>query len=253
MKLIIPNNIFATLFLLSIDENERPEVTVKESSLIVSELENDKNSIALIPSLDLIDNRDLYVSAKLGLSFKGLLSNSYLYYFDEHSEVNDVKLRGDISKNEVIISKILFRERYNLTPEFSLDTNQAMNEKSNYIITGSENWNNDLYKKGISFSEQTSDILDFPYMNFLFVSKSESSIKNFNHQFENISKSVITKLDENLTKIGLSREVNKFIMREIPSVYYDFTAEEIEGLKELLQLSYFHKIFDDIFDINFVQ
>ena len=34
MKLIIPNNIFTTLILLSIDEKERPEVKVKEASLI---------------------------------------------------------------------------------------------------------------------------------------------------------------------------------------------------------------------------
>ena len=115
-------------------------------------------------------------------------------------EVDKILLRGDISKNEVILSKILFKERYNIEPEIALDTNQNINEQNNYLITGSENWNNNLYKKGISFSEQTSDILDFPYINFLFVSKSEDSIKKFNNHYENISKSVITKLETNLSK-----------------------------------------------------
>ena len=252
MKLIIPNNIFATLFFLSIDEKDRPDVIVKESPLIASELENNESSVELIPSLDLIDNRELYVSSKLGLAFEGLLSNSYLYYFDENSEVNNVGLRGDISKNEVILSKILFRERYNLTPEFSLDTNKDLNENNDYLITGSENWNNNLYKKGISFSEQTSDILDFPYMNYLFVAKDEDSIKFFNNQFKNISKSIITKLEINLSKIGLAVEVNDFIKKEIPSVYYELTDAELEGLKELLQLVYYHQIYEDIFDVKLV-
>lgn len=253
MKLIIPNNIFATLFLLSIDEKERPEVTVKESSLIVSELENDENSVALIPSLDIIDNRDLFVSTNLGLAFEGLLSNTYIYYLDNNSEVDKVLLRGDLSKNEVILSKILFKERYNIEPEISLDTNQKISEQNNYLITGSENWNSNLYKKGISFSEQTSDILEFPYANFLFASKNENSIKEFNRQFENITKMIIPNLDANLKKIGLGEEVNNFINREIPSVYFEFTAAELEGLKELLQIAYYHQIFDDIFDINLVQ
>jgi hypothetical protein len=252
MRLIIPNNIFATLFLLSIDESERPEVLVKDSSLIVSELENDENSIALIPSLDLIDNRELYVSSKLGLAFEGLLSNTYVYYLENNSEISKVFLRGDVSKNEVILSKIIFRERYNIEPEFSLDINQSIDEDKNYLVIGSQNWNNNFYKMGISFSEQISDILEFPYVNFLFASKNENLLKDFNKQFANVTKSIINSLEPNLQKIDLSDEVNNFILKEIPFVYFDFTEAESEGLKELLQLAYYHQIFDDIFNIKFV-
>jgi hypothetical protein len=252
MRLIIPNNIFATLFLLSIDESERPEVLVKDSSLIVSELENDENSIALIPSLDLIDNRELYISSKLGLAFEGLLSNTYVYYLENNSEISKVFLRGDVSKNEVILSKIIFRERYNIEPEFSLDINQSIDEDKNYLVIGSQNWNNNFYKMGISFSEQISDILEFPYVNFLFASKNENLLKDFNKQFANVTKSIINSLEPNLQKIDLSDEVNNFILKEIPFVYFDFTEAESEGLKELLQLAYYHQIFDDIFNIKFV-
>lgn len=252
MRLIIPNNIFATFFLLSIDESERPEVLVKDSSLIVSELENDENSIALIPSLDLIDNRELYVSSKLGLAFEGLLSNTYVYYLENNSEISKVFLRGDVSKNEVILSKIIFRERYNIEPEFSLDINQSIDEDKNYLVIGSQNWNNNFYKMGISFSEQISDILEFPYVNFLFASKNENLLKDFNKQFANVTKSIINSLEPNLQKIDLSDEVNNFILKEIPFVYFDFTEAESEGLKELLQLAYYHQIFDDIFNIKFV-
>lgn len=252
MRLIIPNNIFATLFLLSIDESERPEVLVKDSSLIVSELENDENSIALIPSLDLIDNRELYVSSKLGLAFEGLLSNTYVYYLENNFEISKVFLRGDVSKNEVILSKIIFRERYNIEPKFTLDINQSIDEDKNYLVTGSQNWNNNFYKMGVSFSEQISDILEFPYVNFLFASKNENLLRDFNKQFADVTKSVINSLEPNLQKIDLSDEVNNFILKEIPFVYFDFTDAESEGLKELLQLAYYHQIFDDIFNIKFV-
>lgn len=121
MKLHIPNNIFATLFVLSIKEKNRPEIRVNPSSLIVSELLSNETAVGLIPSLDIIDNRELIISAKFGLAFEGLLSNSYLYYFNKNTEVKKILLRGDISKNEVILSKIFFKERYDLQPEILLD------------------------------------------------------------------------------------------------------------------------------------
>jgi len=252
MKFIIPNNIFATLFLLSINEDKRPEVVVKESSLIASEFATSENDVGLIPSLDLIDNKDLFVSSKFGLAFEGLLSNSYIYYLNTDSEIDEILLRGDVSKNEVIFSKIFFRERYNLDPEIILDSGDNRIEKNNYLLTGNENWHDNLYEKGISFSEQTADILNLPYVNFIVASKSENSIKNFNNQIENLTKSVVSNLDDNLSKIGLANEINAFIKKELPSVYFEFTPNEIESLRELLQLAYYHQIFDDIFDIKLV-
>ncbi len=57
MKLIIPNKIFTTLFILSMNEESRPEIEVKEASLISAELNDNENYIGIIPSFDLIISR----------------------------------------------------------------------------------------------------------------------------------------------------------------------------------------------------
>ena len=54
-------------------------------------------------------------------------------------------------------------------------------------------------------------------------------------------------------KIGFGESLNSFITTELESVYFDLTAREIEGLKEIFQLAYYHQIFDDLFDIKFVE
>ena len=80
MKLIFPNNIFSTFFILSMEDKFKKNIIVKDSSLLTQELNFDEDAVALIPSLDLINQRDLKVSSKLGISFEGLLSNSYVYF-----------------------------------------------------------------------------------------------------------------------------------------------------------------------------
>ena len=63
MKLIAPNNIFSTIFYLSLPEKNRPELILKESSLVTQELLMTKDALAIIPSLDLINHKDLLVSS----------------------------------------------------------------------------------------------------------------------------------------------------------------------------------------------
>ena len=50
MKIIIPQNIFTTIFALALPDSEKGKIVVKESSLIVKELEANKDSIGIIPS-----------------------------------------------------------------------------------------------------------------------------------------------------------------------------------------------------------
>ena len=253
MKLIIPNNIFATLFILSMEEEQRPEIEVKEASLISVELNNNENSIGLIPSFDLITNQDFYISRKFGIGFESALSNSYIYYSPENDKINKILLKGDITTNEVILSKIVFKERYNLSPDISIDMNEGFEENNTYLIVGSDNWSDEQFLSGTSFCEQASELIESPYLNFVFASKSEKAIKEFNSKFSNMGSAIQAGLSDNLKKIGLSNEINEFIKNEIESVYFDLTVREEEGLKQILQIAYFHQIFDDIFDIKFVE
>jgi hypothetical protein len=253
MKLIIPNNIFATLFILAMDEAERPGIEVKEASLISSELNNNENCIGIIPSFDLITNQDFFVSRKFGIGFESTLSNSYLYFSGENDEISKILLKGDITTNEVILSKIVFKERYNLSPEISIDMNEGFEENNTYLIVGSDNWLDEQCMKGTSFCEQASELIELPYLNFVFASKNEQALKEFNSRFSNMGTKIVSGLSIHLDKIGMSTDINEFIKREIESVYFDLTVREEEGLRELLQIAYFHQIFDNIFDIKFVE
>lgn len=251
MKIIIPNNLFATILILSMEENANHEIIVRDSPLIQNELNSDDSSVALMPSMNLIQNRDLYVSSKIGIAFDGPLSNSYMY-FAENGQLDKFLLKGDTSSNEAILSKIVLQERYDITPEISLDTNDEIKKDMNYIVTGNDNWNNNLHKKGISFSEQVSEIIDAPYQNFIFASTNKSSLEKINELFADCEKIIDSKLIDILDRINFDNELNSKITQELDFVYFHTKAYENSGLSQLIKLAYYHQILDDLFDIKFV-
>lgn len=251
MKVIIPNNIFATLLVLSLEDESRPEIEVKEAATIAGELSNDLGSVGILPSFDLIKNKELFVSANIGICFDGPLSNSYMY-FGKNGSLDKLKLRGDISTNEAILSKIVMQERYEISPEVILDSDEKFDEANNLLIAGNNNWIKSLHTRGISFSEQVSELIDHPYQNFLFASTDENSIKELNILFEKSNQKIITNLEKLLLRINLTEDVNNLIREEINSVYFDQTNYENDGLTELLKLSYYHQIIDNMFEVKFV-
>ena len=240
------------MFVLTLEGKNKPNILVKESSLITKELQNNNDSVALIPSMDLINNKELFISHKFGISFESPLSNSYIYFPSESDEIKEVLLRGDVASNEVILSKIVFNERYGLQIDIALDSGTELNAKKTYHICGNENWINGLYKKGSSFAEQVLEIIDQPYLNYALASTNKDLLKEFNKSFDKLNDILLANLNGYLTKINLDNSVSKFIKDEINSVNFDLRNEELEGLKEMIQFVYFNRIIDDLFDVKFV-
>ncbi|MCB0747975.1 MAG: hypothetical protein KDC90_10985 [Ignavibacteriae bacterium] len=252
MKLIAPNNIFSTIFYLSLPEKNRPELILKESSLVTQELLMTKDALAIIPSLDLINHKDLLVSSKIAFSYSGLLSNAYLYYSKSDQEFKSLLLKGDVSSNEVILSKIIFKEIYNIEPKIGLDVSENFDENKNYLLTGNLNWRNEKFKIGNSFSEYISDFLEYPYVNYLVASRDEEIINKFHLQNEDFNKTIIEKLSKILEKINLGDEINDFIYSNQFLMDFNFNVDQIEGYNQLIRLLYYHQIIDDLFDVKFV-
>ncbi|MCB0752158.1 MAG: hypothetical protein KDC52_11835 [Ignavibacteriae bacterium] len=252
MKLIAPNNIFSTIFYLSLPEKNRPELILKESSLVTQELLMTKDALAIIPSLDLINHKDLLVSSKIAFSFSGLLSNSYLYYSKSDQEFKSLLIKGDVSSNEVILSKIIFKEIYYIEPKIGLDVSENFDENKNYLLTGNLNWQKEKFKIGNSFSEYISDFLEYPYVNYLVVSGDEEIINKFHLQIEDFNKTIIEKLPKILEKINLGDEINDFIYSNQFLIDFNFNVDQIEGYNQLIRLLYYHQIIDDLFDVKFV-
>ncbi|MBL1212030.1 MAG: hypothetical protein HND52_01615 [Ignavibacteriae bacterium] len=252
MKLVIPQNIYSAFFALSLDDKQKENVISKPSSLITKSIQSGEADIALIPSLDLINNRELFVSQKIAISFDGFLSNAYLYFKPNQNDFKNLFLQGDVSANEVILSKIIFSEMYDSQVEIKLDTEETKLEKFNYLICGDENYNKKLMNKGLSFADEIAEYLDFPYTNYLLAAKNENALTEFTQSLTDLDKKVEDNIGNYLDKMQYQKELTETLKANINSVYFELTDNEIDGLNELLRLPFFHGIIEEVVEINYV-
>ena len=94
MKLFFPDNIFSRILINQFDEELKSNIVFNPSANITS-MVKETETVGLIPMMDLITNKDLFVSKEVGISFEGTLSNSYIYYSNK-SEFNEIKMAGDV-------------------------------------------------------------------------------------------------------------------------------------------------------------
>jgi hypothetical protein len=252
MNLIIPQNIFSAIFALALPNKLKEKILIKESSLISKNLEENKGNVALIPSLDLLKHNELFVSDKIAISFDGVISNSYFYFVPEQTTLNKILLRGDLSSNDLILSKILFPEQFGVEPEFALDVQPIDFENNNYLVSGLENESFPLTQNGISFSEQIIEMVNLPYVNFVLASYDEDALIEIEKELLNLPEEIEKNITELIRKLNLDSKVEAYLLENFQSVYYDFTDNEKEALKELLQLPYYHGITEDIIEVKFV-
>ena len=253
MKLIMPSNIYSEILASVLKKNDRIEIHFKESSLISKEIENDKTAIGLIPSLDLINHKNLFVSGKFGISFDGPLSNSY-FYLTENDErtLGTVAIRGDVSLNELILTKILFEERFSSEIEVALDTHKEPVKDQNTLVVGTENFKLWDYNSSISFADQMADLLDYPYVNFIFASHDKDQISKLEMFAENIDSHIEENISSYLKDLNYPDDVKLLVQENLGAVYYEMTSNETEALDELIKLVYYHGIIEEIFDVKFI-
>jgi len=252
MNLAIPQNIYTALFAMTLPDELKEKVNVRASSLITKELKEGKCDVGLIPSCDLLTHKDLFISKSYGLSFDGALSNSYIYFVPEQQNLSKILLRGDISSNDLILSKILFSEQYNIKMEFSIDTSVIDFEKNNYLIAGLENNQYAVAQNGVSFADQLAELIDFPYVNFVLASTNDEKLKDFTSRLGKIDDNVTSNINTLINKLGIDTKLQTLIRENKESVYFDLTENEIDGLKEQIKLAYYHGFIEDINELNFV-
>ena len=255
MKIIIPQNIFSAVWALTLSDEQKSNLIIKNSSLITQSLLNDEADVALIPSLDLISHKDLFVSTKFALAFDGNISNALFLFSEDQTEIETITVRGDVSANELILTKLLFAERFEIDVEIELDSdqNEKLNPEKNYLIVGNENYfdADKLFNK-VSFADLVAELLNFPYVNFVVASKSEENIKKFNETYKEIDTLIEDNVSEYVGKLGLDPTVSSFISENVSSIYFDMTTNEEMGLTELIRLPFYHGMLKDIIEINFV-
>ncbi|HET53791.1 MAG TPA: hypothetical protein ENN33_01080 [Ignavibacteria bacterium] len=252
MKLIIPQNIYSAIFAMSLPDELKKNIEVKPSSVICNELEKDSNVIGLMPSMDIYKHKDLFVSSKLGISFDGVLSNTYIYFEPEQLSFNDLFLRGDVSTNEIILSKILFTEKYAQDVNIVLDTSPVDFDNRNYIVVGNENLDFNPIDKGMSFADQIASLIEYPYVNFVIASKNQGNIIELEHTLTSLDKKIEDNIEKYLSNIDISDNLYDSIVAELNSVYFEITENEKEALYELIKLPFYKGIFEEIIDVKFV-
>lgn len=129
----------------------------------------------------------------MGISFDGVLSNTYIYFEPDQLDFKELFLRGDVSTNEIILSKILFSEKYARDVNVVLDTQDVDFDNNNYIIVGNENLGYNPIDKGMSFADQIASLIDHPYVNFVLASKNEGNIIELEQTLVELDKKSKTK------------------------------------------------------------
>ena len=251
MKIISPNNYFAKLFFHNFEMDIKDNVLFTSSSLITSELSKSENAVVLIPVTDLIRNNDLHISRSFGLSFEGALSNSYIYYSKESKNVSELNLSGDVSSCEVILSKLLFKELYDTNVEIILNTGSVFEEDKNYIITGDMNFKDELFIRGFSFSEEIVELINLPYVNYVFASKNPELLKEFNSLAAVAVNKFIGNYNDAIEEI-IPPNIQEFFVANISSLIFNYNEQDLEGIDQVLRLPYFHGIIEDIVVLNLV-
>jgi len=250
-KFYLPRNIFSRILVSELEDNSEIDFQFIPSSLIVKNLFNEQDSFGLIPTLDLITNKDLFISSEIGISFDALLSNAYIHFKEEQETIDELFLRGDVTSNEVILSKILFKEFYNVEIKTTLLNREVTNFKDNILIIGDENYEKELFLNGLSFAEEIIELINAPYVNFVLASNSEETLKDFNSKYKSsLTKGHADNFDDMFP--DFPQTSLDFLSVNIQHLVFDFEDQDREGINQLLQMPYYHGMIKDITDVKFV-
>ena len=252
MKLFFPSNIFSEILSSNFHPGLIEKLSFRSSSLITSEIKTHNKSIGLIPTLDLLKNKDLYVSKEHGISFEGSLCNSYIYFKSGGKEVNEFSLFGDVSSLEAILSKILFKEIYNSDIKIEILTTEQNLQNKNVVITGNKNFESDRFFSGVSFSEEVIESLSLPFVNYVFASTDKEVLEDLNEKLKDIENLVYNNVEDYKFGRNFTGRTMEYIKSNISSFILDFDPNDIEGINQLLRLPYYHGIIDDIVEVKFV-
>lgn len=250
-KFFLPENVFAKLLLNELSEVSDVKNIFLPSAVISKNLLQEEDSIGIIPTLDLIHHPDFFISSKIGISFNALLSNAYLHFKENQHTIENFYLKGDVSSNEVILSKILLKEMYDIDVTPRLATPDFPVEDEHVLIIGDDNFKEELFLKGLSFSEEIIELIEAPYVNFILASKNENLLKQFSEKHRNDFIDGHPESDDKIFS-NFSKTSFDFIQVNLQHVLFDFEEQDLEGIKKLLELPFYHGLIRDMVDLKFV-
>lgn len=251
MQIALPHNIFTTVMYEALPDSIKPSVLYKPAAALSQLLHHNKVDIALLPVMDLLTHRDLFVSSKRGISFESELSNSYIYFKPGQVELNHLALGGDISSTEVILSKILIKELYGAEVDLRVLPDYKQGGYDNLLLVGDDNYQSELYSQAVNFSEEVVELLNLPFVNFVFCANDADLLRQFEEQTSTIEANTYAEVEAEEWEFRLNTEVRDYFQQNISHVIYNFEEQDKEGIVQLLRLPYFHGIAKDLIDVRF--
>ncbi len=252
MKLFIPNNLYSISIAELLLKNSKHEISFLQSSLISEKISKEINSIGLIPTTDLIKKSNLFVSKSFGISFEGSLCNSYIYFNSNEKNIKEFYTLGDVSSVDVMLAKILFDEIYESTIDLKISSDISFIKSKNSLLIGDDNFINERYSKGLSFSEEFVDAFSVPFVNYVFASLSSNNIDKLNNDFDGANDSVYDIIEMNNFGKDFSQLTRDYIQENISSFIFNLKEEDVEGIKFILQLPFLKGIINDLIELKLI-
>ena len=251
LRLGIPNTIFADIF-VSAFPKEFFHVTKHGNHELVELLELGEIDLALIPSLEIIGTDNLFVSKRFGIAFDGPVSDDYIYFPKDEKNLAKVGLAGNVSMNEVVLSKVIFRENYNIEIEQKVLETLRNVEDSTLISSGNINFANENYRYGESFAELVAEFIDAPYLKFVLVSTVKTNLEFVNNQITELEEQLEVLAKSILKKSGFPTVTSEFVMSNFNSVYFELTEIETAGYEDLRRIPFYYGLVEELKEIAFV-
>ncbi len=95
-------------------------------------------------------------------------------------------------------------------------------------------------------------MLSLPFVNFITASNSEGSVKEFEKLVEGISNKIYNSVESGKLPLNLSDDVTNYFQQNVSSIVYDFDPNDVDGIKQLLRLPYYHGLIEHIIEVKFV-
>ncbi len=252
MKIFFPQNIFAELIKNSFNERMASQIIFLPSSLITSEVLKSPDSIGLIPTMDLIKHKELFVSKSFGVSFEESLCNSYLYFHTHGKSIKELSIVGDVSSNEAIGAKLILKELYGVDVQVNLLTGDHNLGEKNILCVGDANFDEDKFLAGISFAEEIIEVLSLPYVNFVLASNNRTALEDFHCSIGNIQPDIYNQAEDENYGNQLPVKTKEKIKANISSFICNLDEQDMDGIDQLLRLAFYHEIISEIIEIKFV-
>lgn len=252
MHIGLPQNFFAEQIKLASEKLQLPYTfTLFPSAVLGKKLKWKEVDAALLPTFDLINAEELFVSSKLGLAFDGIISNTYLYFQPGEQDIKQFGLLGDVSTTDSLMLKILSKEMYNSEIELLLLSEDKPFSGKAVLLAGNGNFEEKKVFHGLSMTEEVIEMLSLPYVANMFAARDRESLLKIESDFKGIEDEIYRKIEDPQAELFEDLDVQNYIVDAYPHVIYELDSEDLAGADQLLRMPYFHGFIEDIPELKF--